>query len=95
MRTSYSLLEGMVMIFHATSNNISVISWPSVLLVEKTTDLPEVTDNLSHNVVSSTPRLSGIRTLVVIGTDCIGGYKSNYHTITTAPIIVLVKIRSL
>ena len=39
-----SLLEGMVMIFYAISNNISVISWPSVLLVEKTTDLPQVTD---------------------------------------------------
>jgi hypothetical protein len=36
----------------------------------------------SHNVVSSTPRLSGIRT------DCIGSCKSNYHTITTttAPV---------
>jgi hypothetical protein len=29
---------------------------------EKTTDLPQVTDKLSHNVVSSTDRLSGIRT---------------------------------
>jgi hypothetical protein len=36
---------------------------------------------LSHNVVSSTPRLSVIRT------HCIGNCKSNYHTImtTTAP----------
>jgi hypothetical protein len=45
----------------------------------------QVTDKLSHNVVLSTPRLSRIRThttLVVIGTDCIGSYKSNYHTIT-------------
>jgi len=50
---------------------------------------------LSHNVVSSTSRLSGIRTLVVIGTGCIGSYISNYHAITTAPIIGLVKIRSL
>jgi hypothetical protein len=24
-----------------------------------------------------------LTTLVVIGTDCIGSYKSNYHTITT------------
>jgi len=30
---------------------------------EKTTDLPQITDKLfSHNVVSSTPRLSGVRT---------------------------------
>jgi hypothetical protein len=51
----------MVMVFSATFNNISAISWQSVLLVEetgvpdpeKTTDLPQVTDNF----VSSTPRL--------------------------------------
>jgi len=29
---------------------------------EKTTDLPQVWQTLSHNVVSSTPRLSGIWT---------------------------------
>jgi hypothetical protein len=42
------------MVFKATFNNISAISWQSVLLVEvtgvKTTDLSQVTD-LSHNVV--------------------------------------------
>jgi hypothetical protein len=43
------------MVFNATFNNISVISWRSFLLVEKTTDLSEVTDTLSHNVVLSTP----------------------------------------
>ena len=50
------------MVFNATFNNISVISWRSVLLVKETTDLPQVTDNnLSNNVVLSTPLLSGIR----------------------------------
>jgi hypothetical protein len=40
--------------FNATFNNISVISWRSVLLVEetgvpgKTTGLPQVTDKLYH-----------------------------------------------
>ena len=38
--------------------------------------------SLSHNVVSSTHRLSGIPTHNVRG-DCIGSYQSNYHTITT------------
>jgi len=54
------------MVFNTTFNNISVISWRSVLLVEetgvpeKTTELPQVTDKLlSHNVVSSTPRHGG------------------------------------
>jgi hypothetical protein len=36
------------MVFNATFNNISVISWWSVLLVEKTTDIPQVTDKLYH-----------------------------------------------
>ena len=42
------------MLFNATFNNISVISWQSVLLVEEvgvpeiTTDLPQVTDKLYH-----------------------------------------------
>jgi len=43
------------MVFKATFNNISVISWQSVLLVEETrvpgenqTDLPQVTDKLYH-----------------------------------------------
>ena len=40
--------------FNVTFNNISVISWRSVLLVEETgvpgetTDLPQVTDKLFH-----------------------------------------------
>jgi hypothetical protein len=36
------------MVFNATSNNISVISWRSVLLVEKTTNLLQVTGKLYH-----------------------------------------------
>jgi len=42
------------MVFNTTFNNISVISWRSVLLMEETgvpletTDLPQVTDKLYH-----------------------------------------------
>jgi hypothetical protein len=47
------------MVFNATFNNISVISWQSVLLVEET-GVPGENhrqgQTLSHNVVSSTPR---------------------------------------
>jgi hypothetical protein len=45
---------------------------------------------LSHNVLSSTPHLSRVRAheLVVISTNCTGSCKSNYHTITTAPILM-------
>ena len=52
------------MVFYATLNNISVLSWGSVLLVEKA-EVPGAGENhrpvtshwqtLSHNVVSSTP----------------------------------------
>jgi hypothetical protein len=51
-----------VMVFNATFNNISVISWWSVLFwgkpeyMENTTDLPHHWQTLSCNVVSSTPR---------------------------------------
>ena len=36
------------MVFNATINDISVISWQSVLLVEETTNLRQVTDKLYH-----------------------------------------------
>jgi len=57
------------MVFNATFNNISVILWQSVLLLEETGVSAEnqrpVTSHwqtLSHNVVLSKPRLSGTRT---------------------------------
>jgi hypothetical protein len=57
------------MVFNATFNNISVISWWSVLLMEETgvpreNHRPAASHRqpLSHNVLSSKPRLSGIRT---------------------------------
>jgi hypothetical protein len=39
------------MVFNATFNNISAISWWSVLLVEETTDLLQVTDKLYHKML--------------------------------------------
>jgi hypothetical protein len=72
-------------VFNATFNNISVISWRSVLFVEETGE--NHWQNLSHNVVSSThqhERGSNARLLVAIGTDCTGSCKSNHHTTTTA-----------
>jgi len=38
--------DGMVIVFNATFNNISVISWWSVLLVEKTIDLLSQVTNI-------------------------------------------------
>jgi hypothetical protein len=55
-----------LMVYNATFNNISVISWQSVLLVEETRENHQTVashwQTLSHNVVSSTPRLSWIGT---------------------------------
>ena len=60
-----------VMVFNATFNNISVISWQSVLLVEVTGVLTEnsrkLLQTISHNVVSCTPLLSGIQICNVSG----------------------------
>jgi len=77
------------MVFIATFNNISVISWRSVFLrkpeyPEKTTDLLLVTDKVYYIIVCSSP-WAGVEptTSVVMGTDCIGTWKSYYHTITT------------
>ena len=65
---------GWITVFNATFNNISVILWWSLLLVEETevsgetTDLPQVTNKLlSHNVVWSTLHLRGFRTHNVSG----------------------------
>jgi len=78
------------MVLKATFNNISVILWRSVLLVEET-GLPGENhrpaaghlQTLSHtyNVVSSTIRIRS-HNFSLIGTDCTGSNKSNCHTIT-------------
>ena len=78
--------------FNTTFNNISIISWWSVLLVEETVvprenhrPVKSQWQTLSHNIVSSAPRhqWNSNTTLVVIGTDfCTGSCKSNFHMIT-------------
>ena len=59
------------MVFNATFNNISVISWQSVLLVAETGEIHQPAashgQTFSHNVVSITPRMSGIRTHNISG----------------------------
>jgi hypothetical protein len=62
---------------------------------DKTTDLPQVTDELFHIMLYSTP-WAGVEPTasVVICTDCIGSCNSNNHTITamTAPVFSGVRV---
>jgi len=81
------------MVFNAIFNNILVISWRSVLLVEEIGVAGEnnrhaacVTDKLYHIILYRVHRTCAgfeLTTLAVIRTDCTDICKSNYQTIMT------------
>ena len=81
------------------NSNLKLYCHRSVLLVEKTR-VPEEShrhfanhwQSLSHNVVSSTPRLSGIPTYNVSGDR---HWLHRYHTITTTMALLVICILAL
>ena len=85
------------MVFNATFNSISVISWLLLILVEEIGSTPRKPPTylkiLTNFITLMLYRVHLARArfeltiFLVIGTDCKGSCKSNYHTITpmTAP----------
>ena len=80
-----------LMVFNATSTIFQLYHGGQFFLIGggnrstvKTTDLSQVTDKLYPKMMYTSPCLRfELTTSVVIGTDCIGCCKSNYHMITT------------
>ena len=88
-----------VMLFNATFNIISFISWQSVLLVEEIgvpgkNNRPVTShwQTLSHYVVSNIWTGFDLTNLVVIGTDCRYSCTSSHHTITATTKILFMFI---
>ena len=69
------------MVFNATFDNISDISWRLVLLVEETR-VPGKTNRPATSHRQTFP-LIGFEQSFSDDRNCIGSYKFNYHTITT------------
>jgi hypothetical protein len=84
-------------ILNATFNNISAISWQSLLLVEETGEnhwpVTSHWQTLSHNVVSRTPRLSRIRTHNISGVSVV--VISSVNSMRSVSVVVISSVSSM
>ena len=84
------------MVFNATLNNISVISWHVSFIGggnqrKQPTCRKSLTNFISHSCIKYTLSWAGCKlTLVVISTYCTGSCKSNYHVITTMMVPIYI-----
>ena len=66
---------------------LKLISWESVLLVEETEYPADLSPTNCYHIMLCRVHLTRVgyelKTLVVVGTECTGSCKSNYHTIMT------------
>ena len=86
IRVIYHVPGGVgVMVFNATFNDFSVISWRSVFIGEWNQSIRRHPDVIAWCCIEYTFPRAGfeLTELVVIGTDRIGSCNSNHHTITT------------
>ena len=95
-------LRGYGMVFNATFNNISVISWRSVALVEYPEKPQSCCKSLTNFLTQCCIKYTSLAwagfeltTLVVIGTDCTCSCKSNYHMTTTAPGLFIFLFKTM
>ena len=89
------MADGWVMVFNATFNNSSVILWRSVLFGGGNQSTCHKSLTNYHMMLYWVYLVWAgfeLTTFVVIGIDCIGSYKSNYHAIrtTTTPLLMSV-----